>query len=71
MNIRSPSGQMIRTSSPGGLTTIAMTGEGGGKLAGLSDVLLDVPSRSTPLIQQAHICLYHHLCERVEAQLIR
>ena len=54
-----------------GMTTIAMTGEGGGKLAGLSDVLLDVPSRSTPLIQQAHICLYHHLCERVEAQLIR
>ncbi len=54
-----------------GVTTIAMTGEGGGRLAGLSDVLLDVPSRSTPLIQQAHICLYHHLCERVEAQLIR
>ncbi|BAI76922.1 phosphoheptose isomerase (plasmid) [Azospirillum sp. B510] len=53
-----------------GMTTIAMTGEGGGKLAALSDILLDVPSRSTPLIQQAHICLYHHLCERVEAQLI-
>ncbi|QCG93033.1 SIS domain-containing protein (plasmid) [Azospirillum sp. TSA2s] len=52
-----------------GMTTIALTGEGGGKLAGLSDILLDVPSRSTPLIQQAHLCLYHHLCERVEAQL--
>jgi len=54
-----------------GMTTIAMTGEGGGKLAALSDILLDVPSRSTPLIQQGHICLYHHLCERVEAQLAR
>ncbi|KAA0593720.1 D-sedoheptulose 7-phosphate isomerase [Azospirillum lipoferum] len=52
-----------------GMTTIAMTGEGGGKLAGMSDVLLDVPSRSTPLIQQVHICLYHYLCEQVEARL--
>lgn len=50
-----------------GMTTIAMTGEGGGKLAALSDVLLEAPSRSTPLIQQVHICLYHYLCERVEA----
>jgi D-sedoheptulose 7-phosphate isomerase len=50
-----------------GLTTIALTGEGGGKLSPLSDILLDVPSRSTPLIQQAHVCLYHFICEKVEA----
>lgn len=52
-----------------GMATIALTGEGGGKLAALGDVLLDVPSRHTPLIQQAHICLYHYICERVEALL--
>lgn len=52
-----------------GMVTVALTGEGGGKLAALSDVLLAVPSRHTPLIQQAHICLYHHLCEEVEARL--
>lgn len=52
-----------------GMVTLAMTGEGGGKLAALSDVLLDVPSRHTPLIQQGHICLYHYLCEQVEARL--
>jgi len=51
-----------------GLKTLAFTGEGGGKLAPLADVLLDVPSRATPLIQQAHICLYHYLCEQVEAR---
>jgi D-sedoheptulose 7-phosphate isomerase len=50
-----------------GLTTIAMTGEGGGRLAALSDILLAVPTRRTPLIQQVHICLYHYLCERIEA----
>jgi D-sedoheptulose 7-phosphate isomerase len=52
-----------------GMTTVALTGEGGGKLAALSDILLAVPSRHTPLIQQAHICLYHFLCERIEAEL--
>lgn len=52
-----------------GMTTVALTGEGGGKLTALSDILLDVPSRRTPLIQQAHICLYHYLCEQVEARL--
>jgi len=52
-----------------GMSTVALTGEGGGRLAGLSDVLLAVPSRHTPLIQQAHICLYHYLCEEIEARL--
>jgi D-sedoheptulose 7-phosphate isomerase len=51
-----------------GLTTIGMTGEGGGKMAGLCDILLEAPSRSTPAIQQVHICLYHHLCAEVEAR---
>jgi D-sedoheptulose 7-phosphate isomerase len=51
-----------------GMTTIGMTGQGGGKLAALSDILLDVPSRATPEIQQVHICLYHYLCEEVEAR---
>ena len=52
-----------------GMRTIALTGEGGGKLAVLSDYLFAAPSRSTPLIQQAHICLYHYLCGEVERRL--
>jgi D-sedoheptulose 7-phosphate isomerase len=51
-----------------GMSTIALTGQGGGKLAALSDVLLDAPSGRTPLIQQVHLCLYHYLCEMVEAR---
>jgi D-sedoheptulose 7-phosphate isomerase len=49
-----------------GMKTIAFTGEGGGKLGALSDYLFAVPSRSTPLIQQAHLCLYHYLCGAIE-----
>jgi D-sedoheptulose 7-phosphate isomerase len=50
------------------MTTIALTGEGGGKLAAKSNILLDAPSRSTPLVQQVHICIYHYLCQRIEEQ---
>lgn len=52
-----------------GMTVIGLTGRGGGELAALSDILLDVPSQSTPLIQQGHQCLYHYLCEAVENRL--
>ncbi len=52
-----------------GVVTLAMTGEGGGRLAALADHLLAVPSRRTPLIQQAHLCLYHYFCEAVEREL--
>ena len=48
---------------------IRLTGDTGGKLAPLSDILLNVPSNSTPIIQQGHLCLYHYLCEVVEARL--
>jgi len=53
-----------------GVVTIAMTGEGGGRMAAVSDHLLAVPSRQTPLIQQLHICLYHYLCMGVEKRMV-
>jgi D-sedoheptulose 7-phosphate isomerase len=52
-----------------GMATIGMTGEGGGRMAALCDHLLAVPSRSTPAIQQVHLCLYHHFCAALEARL--
>lgn len=53
-----------------GMKTIGMTGEGGGKMATLCDVLLDVPSNETPRIQELHIVLYHYICEHVEANIV-
>lgn len=49
-----------------GLSVIALTGQGGGRLAPLADVLLDVPTTDTPHVQELHIALYHFLCEQVE-----
>ncbi len=48
------------------LSTIGLTGEGGGALAGLSDVLIAIPSRSAPRIQEGHLLVGHILCELVE-----
>lgn len=51
------------------MLTIGLTGQGGGKMAALSDILIDVPSKHTPDIQQVHVCLYHYICEQLESQM--
>ncbi len=52
-----------------GMTTIGLTGQGGGKMGAVTDILIDVPSKRTPDIQQVHICLYHYVCEGIEERL--
>lgn len=49
-----------------GVTVVGLTGEGGGKLRGLSDVLIGVPSRETYKIQEYHLPVYHTLCLALE-----
>ncbi|MHB8094851.1 MAG: SIS domain-containing protein [Candidatus Aminicenantales bacterium] len=56
----------IREARERGLVTVVLTGAGGGKLAGLADVLLDVPSKSTPRIQEAHLLLLHILAAEID-----
>jgi D-sedoheptulose 7-phosphate isomerase len=53
----------------GGINVIALTGEGGGRLAGVCDVLLAVPSADTARTQEAHLVIEHILCELSEASL--
>lgn len=52
-----------------GLTTIAMTGKGGGKLSFCSDFLFKVPSVITPRIQEVHLLLLHIMAEEIEKRL--
>lgn len=52
------------------LTTVALTGEGGGKLAPLCDCLC-IPSRETARIQECHILIGHILCGLVEQQYFK
>ena len=52
-----------------GIKTIAMTGDGGGKLAEHADILLAVPSSVTMHIQESHIALGHAITFAVEQLL--
>jgi D-sedoheptulose 7-phosphate isomerase len=58
----------FETAKEKGITTIGMTGEGGGKMKELSDYLIDIPSKNTPRIQEAHMLLGHIICQLVEDQ---
>ena len=52
-----------------GIKTIGMTGETGGKMAEVCDILLNVPSKCTPRIQESHIMIGHIICEIIEATI--
>jgi D-sedoheptulose 7-phosphate isomerase len=52
-----------------GMAVVALTGAGGGALAEHASVLIDVPSRATPRVQEMHMMVYHFICEQVEASV--
>jgi D-sedoheptulose 7-phosphate isomerase len=52
-----------------GLSVVGFTGEGGGDMAGLCDICMQVPSRETPRIQEGHEFLGHMVCALIEARM--
>ena len=52
-----------------GVITIGMTGAGGGKMKAISTYLIEVPSNTTPRIQESHILIGHIICELVEKNI--
>jgi D-sedoheptulose 7-phosphate isomerase len=51
-----------------GLSVLGMTGERGGNLADLADVLIKAPGVNTAQVQEVHIQAYHMLCEMLEVR---
>jgi D-sedoheptulose 7-phosphate isomerase len=41
----------------------------GGEMAEFCDVLMAVPVRNTPRVQEIHLLTYHSICDAVEAQV--
>lgn len=52
-----------------GVAVVGFTGEGGGKLAPLSDICFRVPSTETPRIQEGHEFIGHLLCALIESEI--
>ena len=52
-----------------GMITIGLTGESGGKMVGMCDFSIKVPSTDTPRVQESHITIGHIICELTEATI--
>lgn len=63
--------QALQQAKSQGMITIGMTGENGGKMRELCDILLNVPSKDTPRIQECHILIGHIVCQLTEEELFQ
>lgn len=52
-----------------GIKVVALTGESGGKLKDLADILINAPSNIVYKIQEYHLPLYHLICLCAESEL--
>lgn len=61
----------IHTAKNIGMKVIGFTGEGGGKMSEpeMCGLLIKIPSKDTPRIQENHILIAHIICEIVENSL--
>lgn len=51
------------------LKSVSLLGKDGGKMKGLADLDLIIPSDDTPRVQECHILLLHIMCDLVERRL--
>ena len=56
----------LKTAKAKGMLAVGLTGQKGGLMDELCDIVLRVPSDSTPRIQESHITIGHILCMIVE-----
>ena len=56
-----------KTARAKNMVVIGLSGAGGGKLAPLCDVLIDVPSNDVASIQEMHLPIYHEICRQLES----
>lgn len=61
--------EAVRQARGMGIVTIGFSGGDGGKLSGVAEYCLCVPSKDVARIQESHILVGHILCEHVEAVL--
>lgn len=52
-----------------GVTTVALVGRDGGKMAAMADYAIIVPSNATPRIQESHLLIEHMLCDIIEKEI--
>lgn len=59
----------LKYASEKNIKTIGLLGSGGGEMKNLVDIPIIVNQTSTQHVQEAHICIYHLICELVERSM--
>lgn len=52
-----------------GMTTVALTAKDGGKVKGMADVTIIVPTQRTDRAQELHLAIQHAICDAVDAEV--
>ncbi len=63
----------IKAAHKKGMTVVALSGNGGGKLASVlkeTDIEIRVPSNSTARTQEVHLLVLHCLCDLIDQELL-
>lgn len=53
-----------------GASTVVFTGENDSEIKKLADICFNVPSNNTPRIQEAHILVWHIICDIIENKIL-
>ena len=59
----------IKKANDIGLTTIGFTGNNGGDMNEVCDILIKIPSSDTARIQEGHILIGHIICQLIEEEM--
>jgi phosphoheptose isomerase len=59
----------IITARAKGMIVIGLTGETGGTMGPMCDLLINVPAKNTAFVQELHLPVYHAICKIVEIEM--
>ncbi len=60
----------LEAAKKAGATTVAFTGNGGGKVTEFADLILLGPNGYSAIVQEVHITMGHIICDLVEQELL-
>lgn len=63
--------EAIKYAKIAGITTVGVTGQSGGAMIDLCDIILKAASNKTARIQESHLVMFHAICEIVENELTK
>ncbi len=63
--------EALRTAKKMGIRTVSLLGKDGGRMEGMANMEIIIPSQNTPRIQEYHLMILHIICEVVEGRMFK